>query len=135
MKRVLLACAAIALLGCGGGDSTGPSGSIEGRWNLQAVNGQTLPFTYAVNPPNYVAEIVSDVVEANADGTYTETTTIRETNGTEVTTHDEIDQGTWHHNGSGISVTDSGGNTFNATVAGNKLTIYNGPFILIYARL
>src|SRR5213595_3608321 len=85
MRKLLLACAAVATLGCGGGDSTGPAASVEGTWNLQTVNGSALPFTAAfVSSPLYRFEILGDQVIVDADGTFTEYTTSRETQGTAV---------------------------------------------------
>jgi hypothetical protein len=133
MRRVLLACAAIALLGCGGDDSTGPPADVEGMWNLQTVNGVALPFTYDVEPPSYTAEVVSDMVQVNADGTYTETSHIRETDAGTVTEHDQTGGGTWTVRGNSIDLTDETGLTVTGRVNGNTMSIDAG-LDLVYSR-
>src|SRR5438128_10843075 len=82
MRKLLLACAAVALLGCGGSDSTGPAASIEGSWNLQTANGQPLPYTAVFSAsPAYRLEIMSDPLLAISAGMYAESGRIRETHG------------------------------------------------------
>jgi hypothetical protein len=135
MRKLLLACAAVAMLGCGGGDSTGPAASAEGTWNLQSVNGQGLPFTAAfISSPLYRFEILGDQVIANADGTFTQYTTTRETVGTDVTENTDTFTGTWTQHGNQIDITDSDGVTTNAVVSGNKLAINQSGFVAVYVR-
>jgi len=135
MRKLLFACAAIALLGCGG-DSTGPAASAEGTWNLQTVNGQPLPFTVLSNTaPAYRLEIVSDQLVANSDGTYVDNGTIRETQGTTVTESSEQDTGTWTQHGSQVEFTsDADASVATATVNGNQISINSEGVVGIYAR-
>jgi len=135
MRRVLLACTAIALLACGGSDSTGPAPNVEGTWTLQTVNGDVLPFTFDVEPPSYTAEVTNDVVEINADGTYTETSSIRETDAGTVSEHDQVGTGTWSQRRRSLDLTDSNGLTVTGTVneTQNTLTI-NAGLNLVYSR-
>jgi len=135
MRKLLLACAAVALLGCGG-DSTGPSASVAGTWNLQTVNGQPLPYTaYMTTSPSYRLEIMSDQLVANSDGTYAENGTIRETQGTTVTTSTEQDTGVWTQHGSQIDFTsDADATVTSATVSGDKLTVDAQGVVGVYTR-
>jgi hypothetical protein len=57
---------ALALAGCGA-DSTAPSGSINGTYQLHTINGSNLPFTFS----NGIT-LTSDVLTLSADGSYTD---------------------------------------------------------------
>jgi Lipocalin-like domain len=135
MRKLLVACAALAMLGCGG-DSTGPSASAVGTWNLQTVNGSGLPYTVIfVASPVYRFEILSDEVVVNADGTYTETSSVRETDGTTVTTSTEQDDGTWTQHGNQIDVTSNADGSVNtAVISGDKLTLAAQGISAVYVR-
>ena len=134
MRRLLLACTAVALLGCGG-DSTGPAASAEGTWNLQTVSGSSLPFTFQTSPTKQ--EIISDQYVLNAGGTYSEFFTIRETDNGTVTTTDFTDDGTWSQSGNQVSLASSNDGTLVATIngSGDIVTVnLGGGVILVYAR-
>jgi hypothetical protein len=135
MKKALIALAAVALLGCGG-DSTGPAANPVGTWNLQTVDNATLPYTLAfIANPLYKLELVSDVFVVRADGSYTETFTERETDGTTVTTTSDDDTGTWvQHNGS-LTITSSSDQTsVNAAISGNTITVNTEGLVLVFKR-
>src|SRR5438128_8865327 len=136
MRKLLLACAAVALLGCGGSDSTGPAASIEGTWNLQTVNGQPLPYTaFFSTSPAYRLEIMSDQLLANSDGTYTENGTIRETQGTTVTTSSQQDTGVGTQHGNQVDFTSNAHATVTtATVSANKLAVNAQGVVGVYPR-
>ena len=134
MRRLLLAFVSIALIACGGSDSTGPVASAEGTWNLQTLNGATLPVTYFTNPSTGdKSEILSDQFVFNADGSFTEAFTIRDTQGTTVTTTPGTDSGTWSQSGNQISVVTSSG-PFTATINNDTITISAAVGALVYAR-
>ena len=134
MRKLLFACAAVAILGCGG-DSTGPAVNAQGTWNLQSVNGSGLPFTAEfISSPLYRLEIVGDQVNANADGTFTQYTTIRETLGTDVTESTDTYTGTWAQHGNQVDITDSDGVTTTGTISGNKLAIKEQGFLAVYVK-
>ena len=134
MRRTLLAFATFALVGCGG-DSTGPVASAEGTWQLQTVNGSPLPFTLAfVASPLYRLEIVSDTFIAHGDGTYDETSTTRETQGSSITTTQNNDAGTWSQNNAAITITSSGGTVSTGAISGNTITANVEGAVLVYAR-
>ena len=135
MRRLLLACASIALIGCGGSDSTGPAASAEGTWNLQTVNGHGLPFTLGTDPSTgATVELLDDQYVLNANGTWTEAFTTRETRGTTVTTTPDTDTGTWSQHGNQVDIATSGGGAFTATISTNTITIGSQYGPVIYAR-
>ncbi|MFL5502173.1 MAG: lipocalin family protein [Gemmatimonadaceae bacterium] len=135
MRKLVLAIASLAVIGCGG-DSTGPAGSVAGTWNLQTVNGSPLPYTavFLAGPPVYRLEIISDTFVAAGDGTYTEALTTRETNGTTVTTTTENDHGTWTQNNNSVTVTASDGTVSTASISGNTITINEEGLVGVFHR-
>jgi ABC-type glycerol-3-phosphate transport system substrate-binding protein len=136
MRRLLLACASVALLGCGG-DSTGPAASAEGTWNLLSVNGHVLPAIVDQIPSQgYTLEIVADQYVLHGDGTYNEAFTTRATQGTQVTTTDDTDAGTWSQQGVQVSITPTSGGTLVTQMngAGNRIAANIQGFILIFGR-
>lgn len=135
MRRFVLACAALTLLACGGGDSTGPVASAEGSWSLQTVGGSALPYTYAFDAAtSHRLEVLSDVFDIRSDGTYTETFTTRETQGTTVTTATATDDGTWSQNGKTVTVTFSDGSHLTASINQDQITMNTQAGVLLYAR-
>jgi hypothetical protein len=134
MKKALLAFAVFAVVGCGS-DSTGVAASAEGTWNLQTVNGSGLPFTAAfIANPVYRLEILSDQFVVHADGTYSESFTTRETNGTTVTTTTDTDNGTWVQNNAALTITASDGTVSSAAISGNTITVDQSGAVLVYRR-
>ncbi|HEX6627238.1 MAG TPA: lipocalin family protein [Gemmatimonadaceae bacterium] len=135
MRRLVLACAAVTLLACGGGDSTGPVASAEGTWSLQTVGGTALPYTYAYDAvTQHRAEVLSDVFVFSADGSYTETFTTRDTQGTTVTTETATDAGTWSQSGKTVTVTFSDGSHLGASINGDQISMNTAAGVLLYAR-
>lgn len=135
MRRFALACAAVTLLACGGGDSTGPVASAEGTWNLQTVGGTALPYTYFYDAStSHRLEVLSDVFVMSAGGTYIETFTTRETLGTQVTTSTDSDAGTWSQSGKAVTVTFSDGSHLTAAINEDQITMSTAAGVLLYAR-
>ena len=127
--------ASVALLACGGSDSTGPAASVEGTWDLQTVNGSALPFTVAfISSPLYRLEVMGDHVVVSGDGTYSQSTTTRETQGSQVTTTTDNYAGTWSQHGSQVDITEDDGAQTTATVNGNTLTFNDSGFTAVYVR-
>ena len=134
MRRFVLALSAVSILACG--DSSGPQfASAAGTWNLVTVNGSALPFTLEFSQA-YRLEIMSDVFVASENGTYTESTTIRETDAGTATTTTEQSNGTWTQTNGTVTVTESGGTgTSTATISGNTITLIQGQgFVSVYNR-
>lgn len=135
MRRLVMALAAVSLLGCGGGDSTGPGGTnVVGTWNLTTVNSSGLPFTLAEVAGSYKLEVLADQFTFNANGTWSGTATFRETDNGTVTTTTEPDNGTWSQAGSNVTKTYSDGSTATATISGNRITFVEIGITAIYQR-
>lgn len=134
MRRLFLGIVASSLLACGG-DSTGPSASAVGTWSLQSINGFGLPFTVLfVASPVYRLEILSDTFVASSNGTYVETASVRETDGSSVTTQTQTDVGTWTQNNSAITITASDGTVSSAAISGNIITANESGDVFVYRR-
>jgi hypothetical protein len=135
MRKMLIAMAAVALLGCGG-DSTGPAASAVGTWNLQTVDNASLPYTIAfIANPLYKLEILSDVFVVSPDGSYTETFTERETDGTTVTTTSDSDNGTWVQNNAALTITSaSDQSVVTGAISGNTITVNTQGLVLVFKR-
>ena len=133
MRRLLLAFASIALVACGGSDSTGPAANAAGTWNLQTVNGHALPFTLGTDQSGATVEILDDQYVLNADGSWTESFTTRSTLGTTVTTTPDTDAGTWTQTGNQVSIVNSAGG-FTGTINNNSITIGSQFGPVVYVR-
>ena len=132
MRRILIALSAVSLLACG--DSSGPAfSSAVGTWNLVTINGSTLPFT-AVNQGLYKLEILSDVLIASADGTFTGTSTFRETDNGAVTTTVQPNSGTWTQTNNSVTINLSDGTTNTVTISGDIITLSEIGFVSVYHR-
>jgi hypothetical protein len=109
--------------------------SAVGTWNLKTVNGSPLPFTaiFIANPV-YRFEILSDQVVVHGDGTYSETSSTRETNGSTVTTSTDSDTGTWVQNDGTLTITASDGTVSTAAISGNTITISQEGAVAVYRR-
>jgi hypothetical protein len=133
MRRLLLAVSAISLLACG--DSSGPRvSSAVGTWNLVTINGSPLPYTIRVVQPSYKLEILSDVFVAIQNGTFTETTTFRETENGNVIETTQPNDGIWSRNGNTVTVTGSNGLPSTATISGDRITLSKSGFVSVYQR-
>jgi hypothetical protein len=136
MKKVLVTSAALFVLACGGGDSTAPGvASAAGSWSLQTINGTPLPFTIfdQVSPPDKL-EVLSNTFVASTSGTFVETSTLRETQGTTVTTQTETDTGTWRQNNAAITITTSDGTVNTAAISGDVITASESGALFVYHR-
>ena len=136
MRRFVFLCASLVLLGCGG-DSTGPAASAEGTWDLLSVNGDAVPSVVdAIPAQGYTLEIVVDEYVLHGDGTYDEFFTTRTTQGTQVTTQDDTDAGTWSQQGTQVSISPTSGGTLVAVMngAGNRIATNIQGFVLIFGR-
>ena len=128
MKR-LVAVLIVAGIAVGGtwacsGDSTSPS-SIAGTYNLQTIDGQSLPVVVFEEGTDKV-EVMAGSMILNSDQTYSESVSFRITDGAIVTTDIEASAGSWTLSGSAITFTatagDNAGDTFLGSISGNTLT-------------
>jgi hypothetical protein len=105
MRRFLLTTAAVAttLFSAACGDSTGLNSNVAGSYELQTINGQSLPVQAGSD------DIESGEIELDADGQFVEIVRIRQLNG-QVTP--DVFTGTWDRNGDEIIFDYDDGNTF-----------------------
>jgi hypothetical protein len=105
MRRFLLTTAAVTttLLGAACGDSTGLNSNVAGSYELQTINGQSLPVQAGSD------DIESGEIEIDADGRFVEIVRIRQFNG-QVTP--DVFTGSWERDGDEIIFDYDDGNTF-----------------------
>ncbi len=124
MRRTLaIVCtaAAVFLAGCGSDDSTSPTqAAVAGTWNLSTVNGASLPFIIQTTPK---IEVLSDQLVVSANGTFTESTQTRTTNGTAVTLETVPDGGTYSLNGTAATFIFNDGTTGAGTLTATGLIV------------
>jgi hypothetical protein len=132
MLAIVCTAATVLLAGCDSDDTTGPTqSSVAGTWNLTTVNGSALPYTLQPTPK---IEILSDQLVVSANGTFTESTQIRFTNGTTVTTETIPDAGTYSLNGTSATFIYNDGSTGAGTISGNTLTVAAPGLSLVYQK-
>ena len=134
MRRLLSLALALAIVGCGSDSSSEPTNaSVAGTWSLQSVNGGALPFI--LSPSNPKIELLSNVVNVSANGTWTSTTQTRTTIGTQATTASSTQSGTYTLSGSAVSIRSTDGSTVQAgSVSGNTLTLAQTGLVFIYQK-
>lgn len=132
MRRLLLAIGAVSVIACG--DSTGPGGDPVGSWELETINDEQLPYTF-FQFGTIRSEILSGRLIVRSDGTYENTSTTRDTDGSTVTTTTETFTGTWTASGGSLTLTDDeDGSQINGSVSGNTLTFSEAGFEVVYRR-
>jgi ABC-type Fe3+-hydroxamate transport system substrate-binding protein len=136
MRRLLVmtfAFATVLLAGCGSDGSTAPTqASLAGTWSLSTINGSPLPFVLQASGPKI--EIMSDEFTVAANGTFTESTVARVTDGTTVSTITIPDNGTYTLNGTAAVFTFSDGSSGTGTVSGNTFTVASGGYSQVYTK-
>lgn len=131
MKRLLVLALslAIGLTATACTDSTGPSDSLAGTYQLESVNGSPLPVTICGAGPCY--DVLSADITLFSNGSYQSTN--RYSDGIERA------DGTWLLSGNNLVLVDSfdGYESF-ATVSGRRLTFSvpsgNGFYTAVYSR-
>jgi hypothetical protein len=133
MRRIVALMVLSVLAACGGDSSTSASASVVGTWNLTSVNGAALPFIASAANPK--VEVLSDQYVITSSGTFTETTTLRVTQGTAVTTQTSPESGTYTTSGTAVNLKyASDGSTETGTFSGNTLTFSSSGFSAVYTR-
>lgn len=110
MKRIMIAVLAVGLAACNS-DSTAPSVSLYGQYQLRTVNGFNLPVTFS----NGVT-LDSDMLTLNTDNSFTDAAQFSD--GTT-----SVEQGFFTANNGAITFTDAQtGAQFNGSLSGSVLT-------------
>jgi hypothetical protein len=135
MRRALATVCTVAmafLAGCGSDGPTLPTqASVAGTWNLTTVNGATLPFTLQASPK---VEVLSDQLIVAANGTFTESTQLRLTDGTTVTTTTVPDGGTYTLSGTSATLNFNDGTQAAGIVSGNTFTVALSGLSLVWKK-
>ena len=135
LKLALALLVAPLMIACGDDDPAGPSAdTVAGTYRLQTVNGAALPFVF-INQPGLRVEVISDEYVLNANGTFTTTITLRETEDTVVTTSSDSYSGQWQVDGSNINLSSAEvGNERASFTNGNTLTFALTGVTLVYRK-
>ena len=135
LKLALALLIAPLMIACGDDDPAGPSAdTVAGTYRLQTVNGAVLPFVF-INQPGLRVEVISDEYVLNANGTFTTTITLRETEDTVVTTSSDSYSGQWQVDGSNINLSSAEvGNERASFTNGNTLTFALTGVTLVYRK-
>src|SRR4051812_35183536 len=124
----------LALLAACGGESTGPTATVEGTWTLQTVNHGALPFTLAQTDTSKV-ELVGDVYAFSGTGSFTTTETLRITTNGVANTQSVSNAGTYVGNGSAVTLHfNSNGSTGTFAWSGNIMTASDGTFSYLFTK-
>jgi hypothetical protein len=134
MKKLLFVFGLIALAACDSDDSTSSlNANFAGTWNLQTVNGVTVPFVVQATNPK--VELVSEQLTVTSAGTFSIVTNRRNTSTTgAVTNQVQTDAGTYTTSGSTTTFKFNTGNVVPATLSGNTLTLTAATGSSVYTR-
>jgi hypothetical protein len=134
MKKLLLAMALLSL-GCDSYSLTTPTqDTLAGRWDLTEVEGASLPYVVPNIGP-VKAEIVEDVLNLTPPNTFTEVTTIRNTQNGQVTTQTVNDSGTYEFNSYAVTFHFQSNGTFGAgTLTGKTMKVITSGVSFTYKK-
>ena len=131
-RSFLYVLISLAVVSCG--ESTAPQRPELGTWRLQTVDGKSLPFTLD-EPDVDKYELTGETITLAASGRVTMITSLRVTDGGNVSTESVPDAGTFTVNGSTLTFRfDSDGSTPTATVTGDTMTLGDIGLTFVYRR-
>lgn len=136
MRRLIPLVALAVAVACGSDSTTQPTiATLAGTWTLQSVNGSPLPFTVS-QTTNDKLEVLSDIVTASPNGTYTEVLQIRETLNGQAVVNNVPDNGTFSVNGTAVTLSGvSSGNITGALSNDNRtLTLTEEGFAYVFQK-
>ena len=126
----LLPC--LVVLACS--DATGADDEVIGTWQLQTVDGLSLPFTLTQSDVDRL-ELTGESMTLLASGRFTMVTTFRVTDGNNIFPESIPDAGTYAVTDSTVTFRfDSDGSTATATVNGNAMTLHDIGLTFLYRR-
>ena len=134
MRRALSLCTILFGIACG--DATGPTPqSVAGTWNLQSVNGSSLPYSV---PQGGLAneQIIAGILDVAANRTFTYTTTFRSNFSGQTTSFAATDSGSYAILGNAVRfVFASDSSTGTGVFNGNTVTLAAEGFAsLVYTK-
>ena len=131
-RSFLYLLGSLVILACG--ESTAPERPELGTWRLQTVDGKPLPFTLD-EPDVDKYELTGETITLVASGRVTMVTSLRVTNGGNVSLESVPDAGTFTVSGSTVTFRfDSDGSTPTATVTGDTMTLGDIGLTFVYRR-
>jgi hypothetical protein len=120
---VPILAAAMAFTTACANDSTSPTVSATGTWNLRTLNGSTLPF-----PISSSTMITGEQLTLNNDGTYTDVATY--SNGSYYTEY-----GYYTISGNAINFIDQTDNIqYQGSISGDVLTEFSGQYTSVFQK-
>jgi hypothetical protein len=124
MRRIVLALSLALGLGACRTDSTSPTGSVVGTYQLQRINGATLPYTF----PNG-ATMTADQLTLNSDGSYTDVVQYSNAQTT-------IERGSYSANNGDVQFLPDNVsyNPYKGSVSGSVLTTIIGQYTSVYQK-
>lgn len=137
MRTVQFTLALALLAGCGGGDKAAAPKTVHGTYPLVSYNGSALP-ALLIQVPGYKAELTGGTITLNNNGSFTDSYSIRETEGTTVTNTTYPCGGTWAQSGNTLSLqeavsADCGAQATGSWDGNNTLTLtwdgFDGPVV------
>lgn len=134
MKKMLFALALLSL-GCSSYDLATPTDQLlAGKWNLTEVDGTPLPYSTPQIGSNK-QEVIEDVLTIAAPDTFTEVTTLRNTQNGQVTTQTITDSGTYEFNSYVVTFHfQSDGSIGAGTITGRKMKVITGGISFTYEK-
>ena len=134
MRRLIPLVALAVAVACGSDSTTQPTmASVAGTWSLQTVNGSPLPFTLTQTGTDKL-ELLSDVVTAEPNGTYTETVQFRTTVSGQTTTNSDTDSGTFTLNGTAVVLSSARTGSTTGALSGNTLTLSDQGYVWVFTK-
>ena len=134
MRRLIPVVALAVAVACGSDSTTQPTAaSVAGTWSLQTVNGSPLPFTLTQTGTDKL-ELLSDVVTAQPNGTYTEVVQFRTTVGGQTTTSSNTDSGTFTINGTAVVLSSAQTGSTTGQLSGNTLTLADQGYVWVFVK-
>jgi hypothetical protein len=136
MNRYLSVMAMVAVAGalaaCDRG-ATSPKGAVDARYELQSINGSSLPFTKTLGTATL--RITSDVLLLRHDGSYEDSTTYAIPSGSSVQRSVTIERGKYSISDGTIAFVDqTNGGRYSGVLDGTTLTQSVNGLTPVYER-
>jgi len=136
MRKRLLTVAAVSVVSgfAACSDLAGPDTDQYGAYELQTLNGATLP-TVVYQDVSEVDELISETFRIYTDGSYTDDYTLRVSSSSGQSTISRRDVGTYKQVGKAFQFVDgNNGQSFDGDLQGRVLTITQNNNVYVYLR-